>query len=347
MITFLASAVYLLTSYNLSLSFHPFIYNICYMKPTLYMAPVLGITGWVYRNAYSRFFGGYDFAITPFIKSSKGRPSTLWDIRPENNDVRFNIVPQVLDRDADNFVPLARSIFDLGYDTVNWNLGCPLPMVRKKGRGSGMLPLPHEIVSFLEKVMPNMPNKLSIKVRLGSESATDLVKLLPLLNDVPLKEIIIHPRTGKQMYTGEVDLDAFEDAISVTKHKIVYSGDINSVKTFKMLSERFSSVSGWMLGRGGITNPFLPEEIKGFPQSTDQEKLDRFLAFHDEVFLGYQKELSGPGHLIGKMKEAWRYWADAFEGGNRLLFKITRTKTADKYRATVSDFFGKKPKLRI
>ncbi|MCK5450542.1 MAG: tRNA-dihydrouridine synthase family protein [Candidatus Omnitrophica bacterium] len=317
------------------------------MKKTLYMAPILGVTGSSYRNAYSRFFEGYDCAVLPFIKSSKGRRSTLNDILPERNNARFKLIPQVLDKDPEYFIPVAKAIFDLGYDTLNWNLGCPLPMVRNKGRGSGMLPLLEEITAFLDKVLSKIPNRLSIKVRLGSTDNKALAKLLPRLNNFPLEEIIIHPRTGKQMYKGEVDLDAFQEALSLTKHTIVYSGDIDSVKTLKTLSKRFPRVNRWMIGRSGITDPFLPEEIRHITHYTDREKLDRFLSFHAAVFAGYQKELSGPAHLIGKMKEVWRYWADAFEGGNRLFFKITRTKTVKTYLLTVSDFFATHPNLNI
>ncbi|MFH1836513.1 MAG: tRNA-dihydrouridine synthase family protein [Candidatus Omnitrophota bacterium] len=315
-------------------------------KTILYMAPILGITGALYRNEYSRFFDGYDHAVTPFIKSSKGRRSTLKDILPKNNDTSFKIIPQVLDKDPDDFVPLAKAIFDLGYDTLNWNLGCPLAMVRNKGRGSGMLPLADDIVKFLDKVVPEIPNHLSIKVRLGSESPRDLARLLPRLNDIPLKEIIIHPRTGKQMYEGDANLDAFQEALSLTKHPIVYNGDIKSVKTFKALSKRFPEISRWMIGRGGVTDPFLPEEIKALTHCTYKEKLDRFLSFHNAVFTAYQKKLSGSAHLIGKMKEVWRYWAEAFEGGDKVFYKITRTRTADSYISTVNNFFGKRPELK-
>ncbi|MBU1084713.1 MAG: tRNA-dihydrouridine synthase family protein [Candidatus Omnitrophica bacterium] len=312
------------------------------------MAPIQGITGALYRNAYSRHFDGYNYAVTPFIKSSIGRRSTLRDILPEKIDTRFEIVPQVLDRHAAHFITLAKAIFDLGYDTLNWNLGCPLPMVRKKGRGAGMLPLSGEILAFLEKVVPNIPNKLSIKVRLGSENPKDLTKLLPLINGIPLKEIIIHPRTGTQMYTGNADLDAFEEALGLTTHNVVYSGDIDSVKKFEKLLARFPEVSGWMIGRYGITDPFLPEKIKVITgRHTLDEKSDRFRSFHDTLFAAYKKELSGPGHLIGKMKEVWLYWSAAFDHGDKLFHKIARTKTADKYRSVVDEFFDARPKLKI
>ena len=299
----------------------------------------MGVTGCTYRNVYSKFFKGYDIAVMPFIKNSKGRRSTFKDVLPEKNDAGFELIPQILDKRPEDFICLAEKLYDMGYGKVNWNLGCPLPMVRNKKKGSGLLPYTEEIVGVLQKVMPRIPNSVSIKVRLGSESNDDLFRLLPKLNDMPLDEIIIHPRTGKQMYTGEADLTAFERAVSLTNHTVVYNGDIDSLKKYKMLKERFPEITRWMIGRGGVTDPFLPEQIKQIENETPLSGKERFLAFHAALLEAYQEQLSGPAHLIGKMKEVWRYWREAYEEGPRLFADISRTKTAKQYTSVVERFF--------
>ncbi|MDP8298552.1 MAG: tRNA-dihydrouridine synthase family protein [Candidatus Tantalella remota] len=306
------------------------------------MAPVQGVTNCTYRNAYSRSFAGYDRCVTPFIKSTAGRKSSLKDILPKTNDVSFEIIPQLLDNNPKTFISASKGIFDLGYKTVNWNLGCPLPMVRKKKRGSGLLPFTSDIVRFLEKVLPQAQGSVSLKVRLGAKDKGELLKLLPLLNDLPLEEIIIHPRTGTQMYKGVADISSFEECLSLTTHTIVYSGDITSCDKFHALAKKFPAINRWMIGRGGIVDPFLPEEIKGLRANTKQEKLDIFIRFHDDIFMAYQSILSGPAHLIGKMKEKWRFWVQAYEGGDRLFLEISKAKTVDEYRTCVDKFFSKK-----
>ena len=308
------------------------------------MAPIMGVTGCIYRNVYSRFFDGYTLAVMPFISNSKGRRSSLRDVLPERNDVRFELIPQILDKKPGDFIVLAKNLYDMGYKTVNWNLGCPLPRVSKKKKGSGLLPYSDEIVDFLNEVIPAIPNQISIKVRLGSEDERDLPKLLPMLNDLPLKEIIIHPRTGKQLYSGEADVSAFEESLSLSKHTIVYSGDIDSPEKYKALSNRLPTVNRWMIGRGGLVNPFLPEQIKKIEVDHGDRKIDRFAAFHKSLLESYQKELSGQAHLIGKMKEVWRYWIKAFEGGDRLFLELSRTKSVKNYLTTIEQFLQLNPK---
>lgn len=320
------------------------------MKPIIYMAPIQGVTNCVYRNVYSRFFSGYDYAVTPFIKNGSdvnAKSKAMRDLFVERNTATFRIVPQVLTNDPADFIVGAQAMFDLGYETVNLNLGCPHKRIRNKKRGSGLLPDPERIIRILHEVIPSIPNQVSLKVRLGSTQNTELYQLLPLLDDMPIKEIIIHPRIGTQMYAGTVDLDAFEQCLSLTRHDVVYNGDIDSLATFQALSERFPTVHRWMIGRAGIINPFLPEQIKGIFADSAKTQRKRFANLHNVMFAAYQEELSGPGHLIDKMKELWCYWAQAFEGGKRVVRKISLTRNVENYTDVVRKFFDTQPSLRI
>ena len=319
-------------------------------KDVLYMAPLMGVTNYVYRSTYSKYFKGYDRAIAPFIAScgaERIKPKYFRDILPERNKLKYLLIPQIISKDAKDFIVMVNAMHDLGYGNINWNLGCPFPMVRKKMRGSGLLAHPDKIKLFLDQVMPNIPAKLSVKVRLGCEDSTELLVLMPIFDTYPLEEIIIHPRTGSQMYGGSVDLLVFERCLDVTKHKVVYNGDINSLENFNRLKERFSNVFRWMIGRGGIVDPFLPGKIKGSDPKPNGKKVKHLYAFHNALFLEYSKELSGPGHILDKMKEVWSYWHKAFLQGETLYKKICRTKKLDKYSRDVSLFFEGKPKLIV
>ena len=105
----------------------------------LILAPLRGFTDTVFRNAFQRRFQGVEEAVAPFVTSVNGRrikPSHLRDLAPADNRA-LPVVPQILSNNSDEFVCLARTLFELGYEEINWNLGCPYPMVAKKYRGSG------------------------------------------------------------------------------------------------------------------------------------------------------------------------------------------------------------------
>lgn len=317
------------------------------MEHRLYLAPMRGYTDAVFRNTYIKYFNGFDGAIAPFVTTLKGnciKPSQIRDLVPENN-LGMPLVPQILSKSPGDFVFLANHLFDLGYPVVNWNLGCPFPMVAKKGRGSGLLPYPDKIEEFLAAVVPAIPNTLSIKLRLGRKNAKEIFRLLPVLNSYPLQELVIHPRTGIQMYTGDIDLDTFEKSLALSEHPVTYNGDITTLDDFLKLSERFTGVNSWMIGRGVIADPFLPAVIKT-GKDRFEDKIKIMHRFHDDLYAGYREIFQGPSHLVARMKGLWKYFALCFEESRNIQKKIFKAKTAHRYESVVAHFFESEARWR-
>ncbi len=212
-------------------------------------------------------------------------------------------------------------------------------MVAKKQRGSGLLPYPDRIEAFLEKTISSIPNRLSIKARLGRNQADEILKLMRIFNQYPLEEIIIHPRTGKQMYGGKPDLDIFGKCLEMSRHPIVYNGDIYDMAGFKVVSERFKAVDLWMIGRGALSNPFLPANIKS-GEDIWTHKVEIFRQFYEDLFNQYRQLFSGPGHLLDRMKGFWTYFSKPFNNGPKIRKKIQRSQKLDRYQEIVERFFN-------
>ena len=306
--------------------------------PFIYMAPLRGITDALFRQIYCKHFEGINAAVAPFINPQRKSGHTnklLADVLPGNNDL--HLIPQLLNTDGDDFLALAQRLYDLGYKEINWNLGCPVPMVAKKKRGSGLLPFPEQIVAFLDYVLPRLKTNLSLKIRLGYHDYNESLVLLPLLDCYPLSEIIIHARLGKQLYRGETYPERFISCQQVSSHRLVYNGDINTTSDYLELN-RLINVDRWMIGRGLIANPFLPSEIKNIQLST-QVRFEKLQSFHDELFAAMKERLDGPGHLLGRMKQIWIYFISSFPGKKNALKKITKATTEGKYLDEVASLF--------
>lgn len=311
------------------------------MSSTIYLAPLQGITDSIYRNLFSSYFRGVDAAVAPFISPTKKMKSDnvqLRELDPDRN-TGIPVIPQIMTSNPDDFAALANVLYDRGYGTVNWNLGCPFRMVVKKGRGAGMLCHPDRIESFLEKTMPVLKPKLSIKLRTGFRYSDEALSLIPLFNRFDLDELIIHPRTALQMYEGDVDLDIFERCLHLSRHRVAYNGDINTIEDFNTLSARFPQIKSWMIGRGLIGNPFLAKKIKFNSEKTRHEKIKIIRDFHDHLFAEYSKILSGPAHITNKMKEIWAYMAGFFENAEKIRKKINKTHHRDTYIDVVNKIF--------
>lgn len=309
----------------------------------LYLAPIQGVTEVVFRNLFCRHFPGFDAAMAPFINPQGQAHFTqkvLADVLPERN-TGLPLVPQLLHNNAENFIAMAARLEDLGYEHINWNLGCPAPMIVRKKRGSGLLPYPDAIIGFLEEVMPRLKARLSIKTRLGLHENSEILELLPRLDDFPLAEITIHARLGKQLYRGTTDLDGFAACQGLTRHELVYNGDITSTAVFNELASRFPAVRRWMIGRGALSDPFLPAAIKGAAPLPPQEKIKRVMAFHDELYSQYREKLFGPSHLLGKMKQLWAYLIFSFPGQEKMLKKINKASSEEQYLKLMKDLQGR------
>lgn len=233
------------------------------MDYTLLSSPLQGFTDFRFRNAQTNFLEELILFYSPYIRLNGKmvvKRSYERDLLPENN-LGLEVIPQVITNDADEFLFVANYVRELGYKELNWNLGCPYPMVTKSGMGSGLINNPDKINHILDRAHSETDIIVSIKMRLGYENS-EILDVLPILDTYPIKNIAIHARTGKQLYKGGVHLDAFQQCIDSTIHKLYYNGDITSVAKFHEMQQRFPSINHWMIGRGLILDPFLPSMIK-------------------------------------------------------------------------------------
>jgi len=302
----------------------------------LILAPIRGITDAVYRKAFANCFGGFDRAVTPFIPLRQGqlsRPGELSQISPENNRA-MKAVPQVLTNHARTFSAVLRQLHDAGHEEVNWNLGCPYPMVAGRGRGAGLLSQPGRIDAILAEVLNNSPVKLSVKMRLGYHDPDEYQAVMEILNRYPLKEVILHARTADQMYDGTVDVVRAGKCLASCRHSFVYNGDITGLDSFRELSLKLPGAAAWMIGRGALACPFLPSLFKGAPLPSQDIRRQKLREFHDQLYEGFRERLSGPKHLKDKMLEQWNYLSFVFASKDQVLIRIRRSYTSH-YDSTV------------
>lgn len=249
----------------------------------LYFAPMEGITGYVFRNAYAACYGGIDTYYTPFLSNPSLNHIELGDVLPEHN-TGLHVVPQILTNRVQVFVAIAKTLKDFGYREVNLNLGCPSGTVVAKGRGSGALREPKELDRLLDEIYTQSPLPVSVKTRIGIRSAVEWEDILAVYQRYPLTELIIHPRVQKQFYKEDVCMEAYREAYlayglgtwdpmispappettgASSPPLLCYNGDIRSAEDAGRIIEAFPATHALMLGRGLLWNPELAEQIRG------------------------------------------------------------------------------------
>jgi tRNA-dihydrouridine synthase len=302
----------------------------------IYLAPLQGLTDWMFRESFSKYIGLFDKTFTPFVRVQNEefyRPNQCNDLLPEHN--RFQKpVPQFLGNDAASFFLFEELCLQHGYDEVNINMGCPYPMVTGRRMGAGLLPYPDEIARLLNDIFSRTRTKISIKCRLGMEKPSEFKALISVFNEFPLEEIIIHPRVGKQQYKGTVDFDAFLNYVSALKAPVCYNGDVNSYEDAARVLQKAPAIQALMLGRGVLQHPFLLSELRNESLTVD-EKTTRLKGFHAELITCCQQKYSGDHHFLKHLEELWSYQSAGFENSHKLFKLIKKCKSLGQYEKVI------------
>ncbi len=287
----------------------------------LVLAPVKGYTDHLYRRVFFNFFKGIDSVVTPFLilsEDNRVKSSFFPPLFPELK-LGIKVVPQFLVKKGEMLIEASKILSDMGIGEFNINMGCPSPSIYKKGRGSGLLDNLNLMNDLLNYVVPRIPGDLTVKIRTGLENSDNIDKIVNVLNNFPLKEVIVHPRFGKQLYTGVPDMDAFRYVYSNSKNPVAYNGDVNNIVDYKKIVDEFT-LSSVMLGRGVLMDPFFPEYIKTgvYPDlNTRKEILKIFVLQLNYLFL---EEYPNPKTAFSRMKSLLIYLAKGLDA-NELLVK--------------------------
>lgn len=299
----------------------------------IYLAPIQGFTDYIFRNAYAEVFEGIDKYFIPYItvNHSDILHKHEREILPENNR-QEKVVPQILAKDEAEFEFLLSILKSYGYTEANLNMGCPYPMVTNRGRGAALLEKPDVVRKMLELAFSNFNLKVSVKLRAGMTEPDQIQQIIPVLNDFPINEVILHPRIAKQLYKGSVFDMAFRVTAEQLEHQLVYNGDIFTVDDFQQRSTQFLQVSDWMLGRGVLMNLFLPAEVKG-KQYAEEEKRFMLLQFHQLISESHLQIADNPGNALNKLKQFWIYFSYHFVNQAKVFKKIKKIRSIGELNA--------------
>lgn len=303
----------------------------------IYFAPMEGLTDSVYRRLHHKYFPGVQVYFTPFFSPTIHRSLTAREERelPFYEDEGFPVVPQLLTKNAEDFLWMAGVCRDRGYQEVNLNLGCPSGTVVSKGKGSGMLADPEVLDRFLDSIFAGSPLPISIKTRSGLRSCEEFQGLLEIFNRYPLKELILHPRARADFYSGAIDPGSFQLALAHSRAPVCYNGNLCSLKDLEAFGRDYPHCEAVMLGRGLIGDPGMLTQ-----GGTEVQKLE---GFFEELLEEYLVSFGGSRNAMFRLKEHWRYLLCRFENAEKLGKRLRKTTDLSEYRSITKEIFHTLP----
>src|SRR4051794_3599343 len=168
---------------------------------------------------------------------------------------------QIFGSDPAAMAEAAQMVEAAGADIVDINFGCPVKKVTKTGAGASLLDDPDHAARIVAAVTEATPLPVSVKMRRGTANGSrDCLVVGPRLVDAGASSLTLHPRSAKQMYTGEADHSLTAELVELVDVPVIASGDVTSRARAQAILAT-TGAAAVMVGRAAQGNPWALREI--------------------------------------------------------------------------------------
>ncbi|MFB4475295.1 tRNA dihydrouridine synthase, partial [Oceanobacillus caeni] len=306
-------------------------------RPFFILAPMEDVTDVVFRHVvseaarpdvfFTEFTNTESYCHPEGIYSVRGRLTFTEDEQP--------IVAHIWGDKPEHFRQMSIGMAEMGYQGVDINMGCPVPNVATKGKGSGLIRRP-EVAAELIQAAKAGGLPVSVKTRLGYTNIEEWRDWLTHVFEQDIANLSIHLRTRKEMSK----VDAHWELISEIKKLrdevapdtlLTINGDIPDRQTGLKLVQEFG-VDGVMIGRGIFKNPFAFEKE---PREHSSEELLDLLRLHLDLFDKYSKL---EPRSFKPLRRFFKIYVRGIRGAGELRNQLMSTETTDEVRALLDNF---------
>lgn len=304
----------------------------------LALAPMDGITDWVYRNLMTRLNNansGISMCVSEFVRVTRD-PVVDHVIERHCPEVRTGgqtssgtpVFVQLLGGKPEPMAESARRAAAIGAAGIDINFGCPAKTVNRHDGGASLLKVPARVEAVTRAVRDAVPSAVpvTVKIRLGWEDANSVETIARASEQGGADWLTIHGRTRTQLYKPPVDWVAIGRAREAVSMPVVANGDLNTPGDLAACRAQ-SGCTAFMIGRGAMARPQLFRMLRGH----DEPDLD--LPWLCGLLIAYGQMLQAGGRddhaALGRVKQWLRLAAPAFEAVAELFQQTKRSSTLD------------------
>lgn len=306
-------------------------------KPFFVLAPMEDVTDVVFRHVV-KAAGAPDVFFTEFTNSDsychpdgkesvRGRLVFTEDEQP--------LVAHIWGDKPEFFREMSLGLAEMGFKGIDLNMGCPVPNVAGRGKGSGLILRP-EVAAELIAAAKAGGLPVSVKTRLGYSELAEHEAWLTHLLEQDIANLSIHLRTRNEMSKVDAHWEMIPQVLAIRDRVapntlITINGDIPDRQTGLELAEKYG-VDGIMIGRGIFKNPFAFEkEPKEHTATELLGLLNMQLDLQDE----YAKVI--PRSIVG-LHRFFKIYVKGFPGASDLRVKLMTTKSTEEVREILADY---------
>jgi tRNA-dihydrouridine synthase B len=226
------------------------------------LAPMAGVSVQAFRRQGRRFGAGLVCSEMVSCAGLEHRNErTLGYLRIASDE--HPLAVQIFGSDPATMAEAARMVEAAGADLVDINFGCPVKKVTKTGAGATLLEDPARATAIVREVADAVSVPVTVKMRRGLDNGSrTCLDLGPRLVDAGAASLTLHPRSARQMYTGEADHSLTAALVELIDVPVVASGDITSLSRAQAVLAT-TGAEAVMVGRAAQGNPWTIREILG------------------------------------------------------------------------------------
>ncbi len=264
--------------------------------------------------------GGPDVYVTEYFRVHR-------DSHPEKEILRSivdspgdePVIAQMIGNDPEHLLRTTKLLQDQSDCAgIDINLGCPAPTVCGKQSGGALLK-DHDLVrEIVETLRPTVRGTFTLKTRIGFETPEEFEALLALFASLPIDGLAIHGRTVREKYQSPVHTDCIKHAVKTLPFSVTANGSIVNAET-ALGMHRSTGASGLMIGRGGIRNPWLFQQVRdtfsGIKSHTPTLRDVREYIFELRDEIQASGDFDNDTHLVHRMKKFTNYITSGIHEG--------------------------------
>ena len=306
-------------------------------RPFFILAPMEDVTDVVFRHVVSEA-GRPDVFFTEFTNTeSYCHPEGIYSVRGRLTFTEDEqpMVAHIWGDKPDNFREMSIGMAEMGYKGIDLNMGCPVPNVASKGKGSGLILRPEVAAEIIQAAKAGgIP--VSVKTRLGYSNIDEWHDWLKHVFEQDIANLSIHLRTRREMSKVDAhweligEIKKLRDEIA-PETMLTINGDIPDRETGLKLAEEFG-IDGVMIGRGIFKNPFAFEKE---PKEHSSEELLGLLRLQLDLHDKYS-ELEP--RAFKPLRRFFKIYVRGFRGASELRHQLMSTETTDEVRELLDTF---------
>ncbi len=227
---------------------------------------------------------------------------------------------QVFGHDVEMFKRAFDKDFFNDYDVIDLNVGCPVKKIVSNGDGSALLDNP-SLVGEIVKVIKDLSKKpVSVKMRIGRTDGKNALDFAKAMQDAGAEFLVVHGRTAKQMYSGEVDYDKIVEIAQNVSIPVFANGNVTTKEQFDDLVSK--GCHGVAVGRGALGKPYIFAELEEKPFEFD---LQQTVFYHFDVLCKYMPEKVA----VNEMKKHIACYFKGQRGSKQLINDVNLAKSKE------------------